>query len=82
MQPIIDYLKGRLKAAGPRRFASIAKATGVSESLLPKLCYGMRDNPRVQTIQPLLDYFQAIDRGELSLPVAQEEEQRPECGHI
>jgi hypothetical protein len=30
--------------------------------------YGERSNPRVQTIQPLLDYFAAIDRGERELP--------------
>lgn len=67
-EPIVDYLQRHLKAAGPRRFAAIAAATGVSESLLPKLAYGMRDNPRVQTIQPLLDYFAAVDRGEIALP--------------
>jgi hypothetical protein len=68
VQPIVDYLQSKLRAAGPRRFARIAAETGVSESLLPKLAYGMRDNPRVQTIQPLLDYFQQIDRGERHLP--------------
>jgi hypothetical protein len=67
---IIEYLQGKLREAGPKRFHAIAAATGVSESLLPKLAYGMRDNPRLQTIQPLLDYFNAIDRGELSLPDA------------
>lgn len=68
MPPIIDYLQTRLKEAGPRRFARIAQEAGVSVSLLPKLAYGMRDNPRVQTIQPLLDYFQAVERGERALP--------------
>lgn len=68
MQPIIEYLQTKLREAGPRRFASIAADTGVSESLLPKIAYGMRDNPRVQTIQPLINYFNAIDRGERQLP--------------
>lgn len=68
METIVQFLQRHLKAAGPRRFAEIAAATGVSESLLPKLAYGMRDNPRVQTIQPLLDYFSAVDRGERDLP--------------
>lgn len=75
MQPIIDYLQTKLRAAGPRRFARIAAETGVSESLLPKLAYGMRDNPRVQTIQPLLDYFNAVDRGERRLPDHESERQ-------
>jgi transcriptional regulator with XRE-family HTH domain len=76
MEPIVDYLQRKLKTAGPRRFAAIAQATGVSPSLLPKLAYGMRDNPRIQTIQPLLDFFHAVDRGAATLPEPQEEEAR------
>jgi hypothetical protein len=68
MEPITAYLVRHLRAAGPRRFAAISQATGVSPYLLPKLMYGERSNPRVQTIQPLLDYFAAIDRGERELP--------------
>lgn len=68
MEPIVTYLQRHLKAAGPRRFGGIAAATGVSESLLPKLAYGMRDNPRVNTVQPLIDYFAAVERGETQLP--------------
>lgn len=64
---IIEFVRSRLREAGPRRFAEISAATGVSPSLLPKLAYGMRSNPRVQTIQPLVDYFQAVERGEQSL---------------
>lgn len=75
MQTIIEYLQTNLRAAGPRRFARIAADTGVAESLLPKIAYGMRDNPRVQTVQPLLDYFQAIDRGERELPAVETEKQ-------
>jgi hypothetical protein len=66
--PIIEYLQTKLREAGPKRFRAIAAETGLSESILPKLAYGMRDNPRVQTIQPLLDYFDAIERGERELP--------------
>lgn len=68
MEPLIDYLRRQLKAVGPRAFPQVAAEAGVSESLLPKLAYGMRDNPRVQTIQPLLDYFDAIERGERQPP--------------
>jgi len=71
MQPIVDYLRDRLREAGPRSFPSIARATGVAPTLLPKLAYGQRDNPRVQTIQPLLDYFQAVERGERPAPAAE-----------
>jgi transcriptional regulator with XRE-family HTH domain len=68
VEPIVEYLRRRLKEAGPRRYRAIAQEAGVAESLLPKLAGGIRDNPRVQTIQPLLDYFGAIDRGERDLP--------------
>lgn len=73
-EPIIDYLQRHLKAAGPRRFTAIAQMTGVAPSLLPKLAYGMRDNPRVQTVQPLIDFFAKVDRG-MPLPDPQVEEQ-------
>jgi len=73
--PIIEYLQTKLREAGPRRFHAIAAETGLSESILPKLAYGMRDNPRVQTIQPLLDFFQAIERGERDLPEPKSERQ-------
>ena len=68
MEPIVDFLQRHLKAAGPRRFAAIARLTGVSPWLLPKLAYGMRDNPRVQTVQPLLDYFHEVEAGVQTLP--------------
>jgi hypothetical protein len=69
MEPIIDYLQRQLRAAGPRRFASIAEEAGVARSLLPKLLYGERHNPGVRTVQPLVDYFQSVDRGERELPL-------------
>jgi predicted transcriptional regulator len=69
MEPIAEYLVRHLRSAGPRRFAAIARDAGVAPSLLPKLLYGSRTNPRLQTIQPLLDYFAAIDRGERHLPL-------------
>jgi hypothetical protein len=68
MESIIEYVQRKLLNAGPKRFAGIARETGVSVWTLPKLAYGYRDNPRIQTVQPLLDYFQAIDRGERELP--------------
>lgn len=41
---------------------------GVARSLPRKLASGERSNPTVATVQPLLDYFAAIDRGERDLP--------------
>ncbi len=64
VEPITDYLKRRLREAGASQFDAIAEASGVTASFIRKFVYGSRENPRVQTIQPLLDYFAAIDRGE------------------
>lgn len=69
VEPITDFLKRRLRDAGAARFDAIARDTGVTASFIRKFVYGSRENPRVQTVQPLLDYFQAIDRGERELPV-------------
>jgi hypothetical protein len=67
-ESIMDYLKRRLKEAGAARWEAIAEAAGVAKTLPRKLAYSDRENPGVQTVQPLLDYFQAIDRGERALP--------------
>ncbi|RQO83514.1 hypothetical protein [Acidovorax sp. FJL06] len=67
IEPIADQLKRRLREAGASRFESISAHTGVALSFIRKFVYGSRENPRVQTIQPLLDYFAAVDRGEIDL---------------
>jgi hypothetical protein len=72
VEPITDYLKRRLKDAGAANFDAIAVASGVTGSFIRKFVYGSRENPRVQTIQPLLDYFASVDRGEAELPPAKE----------
>ncbi len=64
----MQYLRRRLREVGPAQWERIAAAAGVSPRLPSKIAYGDRDNPRVQTIQPLLDYFSAVDRGEIDLP--------------
>lgn len=72
METILDYLKRRLKEAGSARWEAIAHEAGVAKTLPRKLAYdNARDNPGVQTVQPLLDFFAAVDRGERELPEAQ-----------
>lgn len=73
VEPITEFLKRRLKEAGAARFDAIAAETGVTDSFIRKFVYGSRENPRVGTVQPLIDYFQAIDRGERELPPAHAE---------
>lgn len=68
METIIDFLKRRLREAGPGRWEAIASSAGIAKTLPRKIAYDDRDNPGVQTVQPLLDYFAAVDRGELELP--------------
>lgn len=68
LEPITEYLKRRLREAGAARWDAIAEEAGVTSSFIRKFVYGSRENPRVQTVQPLLDYFAEIDRGERDLP--------------
>ena len=64
LRPLID----RLRASGPASWEQIAAEAGVAKTLPRKIVYGDRENPGVLTIQPLIDYFDAIDRGERGLP--------------
>ncbi len=65
----MDYLKRKLREAGSARWEAIAEQAGVAKTLPRKLVYdSKRENPGVQTVQPLLDYFYAVERGELELP--------------
>lgn len=68
MESIINFLKRRLREAGHGRWEAIALEAGVAKTLPRKIAYDDRDNPGVQTVQPLLDFFQAVDRGEKALP--------------
>jgi transcriptional regulator with XRE-family HTH domain len=67
IEPIADHLKRRLREAGASRFEAIAEHTGVALSFIRKFVYGSRENPRIQTIQPLLDFFAAVDAGAVDL---------------
>lgn len=70
MEPILDYVRRHLRAAGPPLWEQIAAEAGCAKTLPRKLAYGDRENPGVLTIQPLVDYFGAIERGERDLPQA------------
>lgn len=67
IEPIADHLKRRLREAGASRFEAIAEHTGVALSFIRKFVYGSRENPRIQTVQPLLDFFVSVDAGEIDL---------------
>ena len=84
METVLGYVKRRLREVGPGLWPLIAAELSdgrpdderVSEHMMRKVAYGDRDNPRVGTIQPLLDYFGALDRGEIGLPEPSEIESR------
>ena len=57
MHLITEQLKSELRNAGAAAFPRIAEETGVALSFIRKFYYGGRENPRIQTIQPLITYF-------------------------
>lgn len=73
MESILDYLKRKLREAGPARWEAIAAEAGIAKTLPRKIAYDDRDNPGVQTVQPLLDFFAAVERGERELPQPQKQ---------
>ena len=68
MESIVDYLKRQLIAAGSPRWEAIAAECGIAKTLPRKIAYGDRENPGVQTVQPLLDFFREVDSGARGLP--------------
>lgn len=68
MEPIIEYVKRRLRECGPASWEQIAVECGVAKTLPRKIVYGDRENPGVQTVQPLLTYLQDVERGARHLP--------------
>lgn len=59
--PITEYLHRKLTEVGTAGFDQLAIETGVKVSFIRKFFYGGRKDPRVNTIQPLLDHFFAQD---------------------
>jgi hypothetical protein len=72
MEPIIVFLKRRLRDAGLARWEAIAEQAGVAKTLPRKIAYSDRENPGVMTVQPLLDFFARVDAGEIDLPQPRE----------
>lgn len=62
METVIDYVKRRLRECGPGTWEQIAADCGVAKTLPRKIVYGDRENPGVQTVQPLLTYLQDVER--------------------
>jgi hypothetical protein len=67
MSQILNALVARLEPYTLAELEAIAHAAGVSPDLPRKLRSGERSNPTVRSIEPLIDYFNKVDRG-LVLP--------------
>lgn len=55
---LLAYVKSNLRAVGPKVWPDIAVETAKPLSLLRKIAYGDRKNPRLDTIQPIANWFQ------------------------
>lgn len=58
---LLSYVRNGLKTAGAKSWPDIAEASGKPLSLLRKIAYGDRKNPRLDTIQPIAN--QLRERG-------------------
>lgn len=77
MSKILEPLVARLRAAGHARWELIAAEAGVAKTLPRKLACGDRTNPTIGTVEPLIAYFDAVDRGERVLPEPPPRDQSP-----
>ena len=56
-EPILVLLRRNLRSVPPAEWERIAAEAGVAKTLPRKIVYGDRQNPGVNTIQPLVDWF-------------------------
>lgn len=66
IEPILAFVRRRLDASRGE-WTLIASNSGVPYHTLTKIAQGAVENPRIHTVQRLVDLFQAIDRGECSI---------------
>jgi hypothetical protein len=59
-EPLLDYVKARLEAHRGE-WPQIARITGVPYFTITNIVQGKVEDPRISTIQPLVDYFQALE---------------------
>jgi hypothetical protein len=70
MSTILEPLVERLRAIPSSLWEDIARDAGCAKSLPRKLAARDRTNPRVLTLEPLINYFSDIDAGRRALPCA------------
>lgn len=52
---LLGYVRRRLREEGPKNWPAIAEASKKPVSTLRKIAYGDRNNPRLDTIEPIAD---------------------------
>jgi hypothetical protein len=67
MEPIISYVKRRLRDVGPAEWDAIGTHLGFNKTTTRKLAYE-RNNPGITTVEPLYRYFLSRDYGTCQLP--------------
>lgn len=55
--PMTSFVRERLQKAGRGAWSDIAKATGVAESTIQKIAYGIPRDYRIGSIEPLYLHF-------------------------
>lgn len=59
-EPILNYVTRRLHEY-KGNWPQISKDTGVGYDTITKIAQGVRDNPTIDSLQPLIDWFAARD---------------------
>ena len=54
---ILQFIKTNVDRHSYKQLESVAVSTGVPYGTLMKIKTGETDNPRIKTVQPLLDFF-------------------------
>ena len=66
VEPILEYVKRKL-GEHKGHWPDIVEETKVNYSTMSKIHQGVATNPSINTLQPLLDFFQAVERGDIEI---------------
>ena len=55
---ILTFVRTKLEDSNFAELGNVSSITKVPLETIKKIKYGTTDNPRIKTIQPLLDYFE------------------------
>lgn len=58
-ESMLAVVRSRLVSAGRSEWPAIHAATKVPLSSIEKIAYGVHDDPRISTVEPLYRYFEA-----------------------